>query len=186
MGDCATTLPLENNQYDSIESYMRDGLRLAQGMGRKSALAGLWWGGGKGLIAMHAASVQGERRKALLEDYGAFLTSLRGCYIGAEDSGISVADVSVLFLIRSSSSFSHLTGNFVCAPQVDVVYSKTRFTTCISPSLGGSGNPSVSSVTNKTVRYRIQCLLIAVRCNCCLPACRSPLRWASRLRWTLP
>ena len=88
---------------------MRDGLRLAQGMGRKSALAGLWWGGGKGLIAKHAASVQGETRKALLDDYGAFLTSLRGCYIGAEDSGISVADVSVCqFAIASSS---HLTSD---------------------------------------------------------------------------
>jgi len=32
-------------KYPSVESYIRDGLRLAIGMGRKSALAGLWWGG---------------------------------------------------------------------------------------------------------------------------------------------
>jgi hypothetical protein len=50
--------------YETLEEYVRDGLRcalppipspfpaphgsLATGMGRKSALAGLWWGGGKG------------------------------------------------------------------------------------------------------------------------------------------
>lgn len=28
---------------------LRDGLRLSAGMSRKSALAGLWWGGGKGI-----------------------------------------------------------------------------------------------------------------------------------------
>ena len=50
--------------------------------------------------------------------YGDFLTSLRGCYIAAEDSGVHVADM-------------------------DVVFSRSRFTTCISPELGGSGNPSV-------------------------------------------
>ena len=57
-------------------------------------------------------------RTRLLEDYGAFLTSLRGCYVAAEDAGICVADM-------------------------DVIFSKTRHTTCISPALGGSGNPSV-------------------------------------------
>lgn len=36
--------------YETVEEYLRDGLRLAIGMGRKSALAGLWWGGGKGVI----------------------------------------------------------------------------------------------------------------------------------------
>ena len=31
--------------YDNMEDYMRDGLRLAKGMTYKNALAGLWWGG---------------------------------------------------------------------------------------------------------------------------------------------
>jgi leucine dehydrogenase len=38
-------------RYDSVEDYLRDGLRLAKGMTRKNALAGLWWGGGKGVMA---------------------------------------------------------------------------------------------------------------------------------------
>ena len=37
--------------YDSLEDYLRDGLRLSKGMTRKNALAGLWWGGGKGVMA---------------------------------------------------------------------------------------------------------------------------------------
>jgi glutamate dehydrogenase/leucine dehydrogenase len=45
------------------------------------------------------------------------MTSLRGCYVTAEDVGTSVEDMAAIF-------------------------SKTRFTTCIPSALGGSGNPS--------------------------------------------
>ena len=38
-------------RYDTVEDYLRDGLRLARGMTHKNALAGLWWGGGKGVMA---------------------------------------------------------------------------------------------------------------------------------------
>ena len=31
--------------YPTVEDYLRDGMRLAKGMTRKNALAGLWWGG---------------------------------------------------------------------------------------------------------------------------------------------
>jgi glutamate dehydrogenase/leucine dehydrogenase len=34
-----------------MNDFLKDGLRLSEGMGRKNALAGLWWGGGKGGIA---------------------------------------------------------------------------------------------------------------------------------------
>jgi hypothetical protein len=37
--------------YGSFGGFLRDGSRLSQAMARKSALAGLWWGGGKGIIA---------------------------------------------------------------------------------------------------------------------------------------
>jgi glutamate dehydrogenase/leucine dehydrogenase len=46
------------------------------------------------------------------------MTSLRGCYVTAEDVGTSVEDMAAVF-------------------------SRTRFTTCIPSGLGGSGNPSV-------------------------------------------
>eukprot|EP00742_Colponemidia_sp_Colp-10_P006406 GILJ01006864.1.p1 GENE.GILJ01006864.1~~GILJ01006864.1.p1 ORF type:complete len:396 (+),score=51.31 GILJ01006864.1:337-1524(+) len=109
-------------EYDSLQAYIRDGMRLSLGMGRKNALAGLWWGGGKGVIARPPGNRHTDPgfRKAVFEEYGEFVTSLRGCYVGAEDVGITVEDVNSMF-------------------------SRTRFMTCISPSLGGSGNPSITT-----------------------------------------
>ncbi len=106
--------------YDSMEDYFRDGLRLAKGMGRKNALAGLWWGGGKGVMARNPAVDKNnpQIRAELYREYGEFMTSLQGCYVTAEDVGTSVEDMAHIF-------------------------SKTRFTTCIPPELGGSGNPSI-------------------------------------------
>jgi leucine dehydrogenase len=115
--------------YDTIEDYLRDGLRLARGMTHKNALAGLWWGGGKGVMvdpggggeatggAAVAPAEGSARRRRIYEEYGELLSSLRGCYVTAEDVGTSVEDMAAVF-------------------------SRTRFTTCIPPSLGGSGNPS--------------------------------------------
>jgi len=106
--------------YDDLQAYLRDGLRLAVGMTRKNALAGLWWGGGKGVMARSAAvdPEDPEVRAYLYRAYGEFITSLRGCYVTAEDVGTNVSDMARVF-------------------------ERTRFTTCIPPELGGSGNPSI-------------------------------------------
>jgi leucine dehydrogenase len=106
--------------YENVADYVCDGLRLATGMGRKNAMTGLWWGGGKGVVVQPDGCdfQRPEYRKELFTEYGDFLSSLRGCYIAAEDSG-------------------------VCVDDIDVVFSRSRYTTCISPELGGSGNPSV-------------------------------------------
>ncbi len=105
--------------YDSIEDYFRDGLRLGAGMTFKNALAGLWWGGGKGVIAHNPKydKMNPEVREKIYKEYGLFMSSLNGCYVTAEDVGTSVEDMA--------NVFSH-----------------TRFTTCIPPEFGGSGNPS--------------------------------------------
>lgn len=105
-------------RYNTVEELLRDGLRLARGMTHKNALAGLWWGGGKGVMARATGGAEdpGARRR-IYEEYGEMLTSLQGAYVTAEDVGTSVEDMSAVF-------------------------SRTRFTTCIPPSLGGSGNPS--------------------------------------------
>lgn len=107
-------------RYDTMEDYLRDGLRLARGMTHKNALAGLWWGGGKGVIARGTGrgSADPAIRRGIYEEYGDFITSLQGCYVTAEDVGTSVEDMAA-------------------------IYTRTRFTTCIPPALGGSGNPSV-------------------------------------------
>lgn len=107
-------------RYDTVADYLRDGLRLSMGMTHKNALAGLWWGGGKGIMAAGTGRHDGSpsMRRTMYEEYGELMTSLNGCYVTAEDVGTSVEDMKVIF-------------------------SKTRFTTCIPESLGGSGNPSV-------------------------------------------
>ncbi len=105
--------------YPNLESLLCDGLRLSLGMSRKNALAGLWWGGGKGIIARQA----GERfrdpayRRTLYREYGTFTTSLRGVYVSAEDVGTTPDDLAAVF-------------------------ETSRFATCVPPAVGGSGNPS--------------------------------------------
>ena len=107
-------------QYETMEDYLRDGLRLAKGMTRKNALAGLWWGGGKGVMAANPNVDKSDPtiRELVYKEYGELMSALKGCYVTAEDVGTNVADMANIF-------------------------SKTRFTTCIPESLGGSGNPSV-------------------------------------------
>ncbi|MDZ7269780.1 MAG: class I tRNA ligase family protein [candidate division KSB1 bacterium] len=110
-------------RYDTLAEVLVDGLRLAQGMTRKNALAGLWWGGGKGIIPlppdlrMPDDLPPGPARRRLFEAYGRFVASLGGVYYTAEDVGTKTADM-------------------------DAILSQNRFTTCISTALGGSGNPS--------------------------------------------
>ncbi|MFQ5824934.1 MAG: Glu/Leu/Phe/Val dehydrogenase [bacterium] len=106
--------------YHTVEEYLRDGLRLSKGMTRKNALAGLWWGGGKGVMAHNPAVDKNDPnvRASIYRNYGAFITSMRGCYVTAEDVGTNVDDMANVF-------------------------KQTRFTTCIPQALGGSGNPSI-------------------------------------------
>lgn len=105
--------------YESVAAFLSDGLRLSRGMGRKNALAGLWWGGGKGVIARAPgrAHTDPAYRARLFHDYGRFITSLRGAYVTAEDVGTTPEDIAEIFTV-------------------------TRFVACVPPSVGGSGNPS--------------------------------------------
>ncbi len=106
-------------RYETLGEFIRDGLRLARGMGQKNALAGLWWGGGKGVIARQDAvdHKNPELRAKIYRDYGRFMTGLRGCYVTAEDVGTTPPDMANIFVT-------------------------TRHTTCIPEVVGGSGNPS--------------------------------------------
>lgn len=105
--------------YGRFDEVLSDGLRLAAGMTRKNALAGLWWGGGKGILARDAGAppLEGEARAELYREYGEFVTALRGCYVTAEDVGTGPEDMAQVFRT-------------------------TRHVTCVPPALGGSGNPS--------------------------------------------
>ncbi|XP_076372909.1 L-tryptophan dehydrogenase-like [Tachypleus tridentatus] len=69
-------------EYHSMEKYLQEGLRLSTRLGIKSALAGLWIGGGKGLISEppNRQGLQPEFRQKLFFDFGDFVSSLNGCY----------------------------------------------------------------------------------------------------------
>lgn len=105
--------------YASLDTLVHDGLRLSLGMARKNSLAGLWWGGGKGIIARQAGDRYKDPsyRRTLYREYGRFTTSLRGFYITAEDVGTTPPDVAAVF-------------------------ETTRYAISIPPEVGGSGNPS--------------------------------------------
>lgn len=110
--------------YGSLAEVLVDNLRLARGMTRKNALAGLWWGGGKGVVpitrALAAPAYRHEgtpERLALFGAYGRFVASLGGVYYTAEDVGTKTSDMNAL-------------------------HAQNRFTTCIGREYGGSGNPS--------------------------------------------
>jgi glutamate dehydrogenase/leucine dehydrogenase len=106
-------------RYETFGDLVKDGLRLSRGMGRKNALAGLFWGGGKGVIQRQAGEryKDPEYRRTLYEEYGRFMTSLRGAYVTAEDVGTT-------------------------PPDMESIFRTTRFVTCIPETVGGSGNPS--------------------------------------------
>ncbi|MDH3588408.1 MAG: hypothetical protein OEQ74_03270 [Gammaproteobacteria bacterium] len=105
--------------YAALADLVNDGLRLSRAMGQKNALAGLWWGGGKGIIAReHGRTYDDRLRATVFRDYGRFMSGLSGCYVTAEDVGTRPEDMAAIF-------------------------STTRHTTCIPPALGGSGNPGV-------------------------------------------
>jgi leucine dehydrogenase len=119
---------LRFKSYDNAAELLVDGLRLAQGMTRKNALAGLWWGGGKGIMPVTPAIAHAAKRgvldddakdlrRRLFEAYGRFVASLGGIYYTAEDIGTNTNDMKAIL-------------------------SRNRFTTCVPASYGGSGNPS--------------------------------------------
>lgn len=79
--------------YPSEADALRDVLRLSRGMTRKSALAGLPFGGGKAVII---GDPRRDKTTRLLESMGDFVESLGGRYMTGEDSGIGVNDVRVM------------------------------------------------------------------------------------------
>jgi glutamate dehydrogenase/leucine dehydrogenase len=100
--------------YETEAEAITDVCRLARGMTYKHAAAGLDQGGGKAVIWGDPGQ---DRSEALIRAYGRFVHGLAGRYLTAEDVGTTQADMD---LIRRETP--HVTG--------------------VSPSLGGSGDPS--------------------------------------------
>ena len=98
------------NEYDALV----DVLRLSRGMTFKAAISGLDLGGGKAVIIGDARK---DKTDALMRKFGAFVNSLGGRYITAEDVGINTRDME---LVKMETD--HVTG--------------------IPESMGGAGDPS--------------------------------------------
>ncbi|MGB1268568.1 MAG: Glu/Leu/Phe/Val family dehydrogenase [Flavobacteriaceae bacterium] len=101
-------------QYTNEWEALNDVLRLSRGMTFKSAVAGLNLGGGKAVIIGDAKT---QKTPELMQRFGAFVHSLSGKYITAEDIGMETSDM-------------------------DLVRDVTPYVTGISESRGGAGNPS--------------------------------------------
>lgn len=100
--------------YPTEAEAVTDVCRLARGMTYKHAAAGLAQGGGKAVIW---GDPRNDRTDDLIAAYARFVDRLGGRYLTAEDVGTTQADMD---LIRETTP--HVTG--------------------VSPSLGGSGDPS--------------------------------------------
>lgn len=100
--------------YNNEEEALVDVLRLSKGMTYKAAAAGLNLGGGKAVII---GDPKKDKSEALFRNFGAFVNSLNGKYITAEDVGTTVQDMSYVFM-------------------------ETPYVTGIPVSFGGSGDPS--------------------------------------------
>lgn len=79
--------------YPSVEASVLDAMRLAQGMGYKSAIVGLPFRGGKCVLIKPAEIPD---RVAYFSALGKFIDSLHGAYISGMDSGTTVADMDVM------------------------------------------------------------------------------------------
>jgi leucine dehydrogenase len=79
-------------EYRSELDALRDVLALARGMSYKNALAGLPFGGGKGVIFAHARS----DRRAVFEAHARFVHRLCGTHLTAEDVGSTPEDMAVM------------------------------------------------------------------------------------------
>jgi leucine dehydrogenase len=104
-------------EYAGPAEALEDGLRLAAGMTRKLAIAGLPCGGGKAVLAVPAA-LEGEERRRLLERYGDLIDALGGTYVTGPDVNTGEADM-------------------------DAIGSRTPYVFCRSAANGGSGDPSI-------------------------------------------
>ncbi|MBI2591306.1 MAG: Glu/Leu/Phe/Val dehydrogenase [Candidatus Brennerbacteria bacterium] len=79
--------------YDTPEKALSDALRLSKAMTYKCALAGVPYGGGKGIIAVNSKK---NNKSAILKAYAKKLNSLKGIFYTGQDIGLTQNDVKLL------------------------------------------------------------------------------------------
>ncbi|MEJ8567150.1 Leu/Phe/Val dehydrogenase [Elongatibacter sediminis] len=85
--------------YASDAEALTDALRLSRGMTYKSAVAGVRFGGGKGVIL---ASEDAPKSPELMAAFGRAVEALGGRYVTAEDVGMTVEDMR---LVREQTAY---------------------------------------------------------------------------------
>ncbi|RSN29904.1 amino acid dehydrogenase [Amycolatopsis sp. WAC 04169] len=81
--------------YPRVHDAIDDVLRLSAAMTRKCAVAGLDFGGGKSVVALHGVPSAELRREVLL-DHADLIASLDGAYLAGPDVGTGPEDMLVL------------------------------------------------------------------------------------------
>lgn len=84
--------------YKSETEALRDALKLSRAMTYKCALAGVPFGGGKGVIMARRNSA---KSKALLEEYARKINLFKGSFTTGEDVGITENDIKIMARISS-------------------------------------------------------------------------------------
>jgi leucine dehydrogenase len=83
--------------YPRLADALMDGMRLSEAMSLKFASVDFPHGGGKAVIALPTPELpQGEARRRLLHEFGAFVSSLRGLYSCAPDMNTSAEDMDMI------------------------------------------------------------------------------------------
>ncbi|MBX4186821.1 MAG: leucine dehydrogenase [Candidatus Doudnabacteria bacterium] len=90
--------------YNSEKDALTDALKLAEAMTYKSAIAGLPFGGGKGVIINKPGTPRGE----VLKEYASQVNKLKGEFYTGEDVGLEEPDVQ--FMLKFSPYFIGKTG----------------------------------------------------------------------------
>lgn len=85
-------------EYADEEDAVLDVMRLARGMTKKAACAGLNLGGGKAVIIGNSKALRKDtvRREAFWRSFGRYVDSLGGRFITAEDVGTSPDDMALV------------------------------------------------------------------------------------------
>lgn len=85
-------------EYEAEDDAILDVLRLARGMTKKAACAGLNLGGGKAVIIGNSKKLRTDtvRREAFWRSFGRYVDSLGGRYITAEDVGTTPEDMNLV------------------------------------------------------------------------------------------